>query len=80
MKIIKVVVDELPDNCNGCKYYDRWLEYCHIVNKGYSDSHIRPDWCPLERDKEIVNQEYYRKFYADQQALTELYRKAESEE
>ena len=57
MRIIKVVVDELPMNCNQCLYFDadsyssclltrqkgrgNWITYSRVVTD------TRPDWCPL---------------------------------
>jgi hypothetical protein len=54
MKVIKVIVDELPENCTVCQFSNwrqkgRLLE-CDCMNKlidhdiGWS---TRPDWCPL---------------------------------
>ena len=61
MKIIKVIVDEMPENCYCCPYSiydDESSEYVCLamivstVDNLISDMYARPDWCPLvvERD------------------------------
>jgi hypothetical protein len=57
MKIIKVVVDELPESCDDCPFpfggSERPGWQCSIMemtnDKGHwdIDDHTRPDWCPL---------------------------------
>ena len=51
MRIIKVIIDELPKNCKEC-IYPNWNSlgglYCQAVLRMIFDDKIRPDWCPLE--------------------------------
>lgn len=47
MKVIRVVVDELPKNCFSCDFsYDR---VCSVLFKRLEETRFetRPDWCPL---------------------------------
>ena len=64
MKVLKVIVDEMPKKCNSCKYLEdmrRSLRdneyitgtptYCLITLKALyiEDCYVkRPSWCPLE--------------------------------
>jgi hypothetical protein len=59
MKVIKVIVDELPKNCVDCWFgqtlsYDPnddfefiYYEYCLVMDKDNYDRSSCPDWCPL---------------------------------
>lgn len=50
MKVIKVIVDELPKNCCTCFLVgdDSSFGYCLAGEELESDYFIRrPDWCPL---------------------------------
>lgn len=59
MNVLKIVVDELPENCNDCSYYN--IHYCGRARRTYcyalpsleeeiQDEYVRPDWCPLVVD------------------------------
>ena len=62
MKVIKIVVDELPELCTKCwfsghadyEFEDRW--WCEGIIKKNNDIEnpykSRPDWCPLKVDDE----------------------------
>ena len=54
MKIIKVLVDELPDSCGICCFLSDYAnEYCVVMeNKPIPKNIDRPDWCPLKVDDE----------------------------
>ena len=45
MKTIKVIVDEMPENCWQCIFAD-W-HYCDVLKKDNEEYPTRPDWCPL---------------------------------
>ena len=56
MKIIKVIVDEVPISCYYCPYMiyddeaDGYICLAKIVSEFdnlITDTHARPDWCPL---------------------------------
>jgi len=56
MKIIKVIVDELPEMCHDCRFVDAknfmgtgriWYECTILDRKVIDDVYSRPDWCPL---------------------------------
>ena len=56
MKIIKVIIDELPESCEECEYFKRQyvfsgndLLFCMLIAKQYSHnvSEERSPWCPL---------------------------------
>jgi hypothetical protein len=64
MKIIKVIVDELPESCNICPFsmpgYDNY--FC-LVRSALDENnyitmenmvHTRPDWCPLLEEKDLT--------------------------
>jgi len=47
MKVLKVIVDEVPETCMKCNHcYDNT---CEITFKQLTDIRFasRPDWCPL---------------------------------
>jgi hypothetical protein len=48
MKVIKVVVDELPEGCLHCLFLDMvYGNECPLNDKKIDNIHTRPDWCPL---------------------------------
>ena len=64
MKVIKVIVDELPEGCYLCDLMsyvsegdnlDDIFQICHVTGKTLTDISKRPDWCPLvtENDANI---------------------------
>ncbi len=65
MKVIKVIVDELPKNCSRCKLkYTRMRgegKICFNANKYCSDNDTRPNWCPLVR-KDLYDMEIIQNF------------------
>ena len=55
MKVIKVIVDKVPENCCMCSLMgnDSSLGYCLVGEELESDYVVtRPDWCPLELESE----------------------------
>ena len=65
MKVVKVIVDELPEDCLECDFgctesYDEngdnynfvYYELCIAVNRKNYNRGNRPDWCPLELESE----------------------------
>ena len=58
MKVIKVVVDELPSGCLFCDFSTVWdstKSKCRLANKRtvfQENKTERPDWCPLMTQKE----------------------------
>jgi len=64
MKIIKIIVDKLPDNCRDCGLFHTWYWrernedwfVCYASQKNICKAETifkkpvieRPDWCPLE--------------------------------
>ena len=50
MKVIKVIVDKVPESCKEC-IYPNWNSlgdrYCQAALRIIYDVHTRPDWCPL---------------------------------
>jgi hypothetical protein len=59
MKVLKVIVDELPDSCQECKFLDDMTGVGHwcMVDGDYReppDTAVRPDWCPLMVEGEMV--------------------------
>ena len=79
MKMIAVIVDELPDTCHKCIFIPResigWsgniVEYCVLLEKPLAEGARRPD-CPLvEQPKPIVKPdvlEFVRKYEEGQDA------------
>ena len=57
MKVIKVLVDEMPENCKEC-IYPNWNSlgdrYCQAALRIIYDDKKRPDWCPLIKDDDYV--------------------------
>ena len=55
MKVIKVIVDELPESCKEC-IYPNWNSlgdrYCQVALRLIYDDKKRPDWCPLRLESE----------------------------
>ena len=57
MKILKVVVDELPEECGDCQFFS--YERYSLIRFACSASNFRPitvdcgrpDWCPLESEE-----------------------------
>jgi len=47
MKIIKVVVDEMPCDCYYCDRYDNDFEICSLTGREDVNDFARPSWCPL---------------------------------
>ena len=50
MKIIRVIVDEMPPCCAVCDYFNSELVACNLMfMEFYSNIYQqqRPDWCPL---------------------------------
>ena len=63
MKILKVIVDEVPDGCLYCDLSSVWdstKSKCRLNGKKlfYENKSERPDWCPLvaeaSLEKEVV--------------------------
>ena len=60
MKIIKVIVDELPESCFHCRgaYDDPVNGYmCNVMIKVLypkDDFDKRPDWCPLVTQEQVL--------------------------
>jgi hypothetical protein len=55
MKIKKIVVDKLPDNCNSCQFrkdYDYYVSDCSIVHT-IAFAHTRPENCPLVVEEDL---------------------------
>jgi len=53
MKILKVIVDEMPKSCMVCAYENHSSPFytnpvCGILFKGIESIKERPSWCPLE--------------------------------
>ena len=50
MKVIKVIVDKVPESCKEC-IYPNWNSlgdrYCQAALRIIYDDKKRPDWCPL---------------------------------
>ena len=60
MNVVKIVVDELPENCNQCRFvkqmsmYNVILQpYCTVVENELTidGNGSRPSWCPLQLDE-----------------------------
>jgi hypothetical protein len=54
MKIIKVIVDELPVNCSGCQFWEHGRHtgfevICGLLHREIDVDNLptRPEWCPL---------------------------------
>lgn len=57
MRIIKVVVDEVPECCHSCRFSS--LTDCVLFRKSFEhsltyDFTYRPDWCPLMKQKRLM--------------------------
>ena len=52
MKILRVIVDEVPESCKEC-VYPNWNSlgdrYCQAALRIIYDNKKRPNWCPLVR-------------------------------
>ena len=50
MKVLKVIVDEMPKSCNYCKLIISIGQYgvCSATREGINEWEQRPAWCPLE--------------------------------
>lgn len=63
MKIIKIVVDKLPNGCKKCMFagdfYDMGNYDCFIEGMESVINYIdtRPDWCPLEEREHILSKD-----------------------
>ena len=59
MKVIKVIVDEMPKDCKHCDYKLHVSQRCGLANRtidiGWILDKTRPDWCPLMREGEVFN-------------------------
>jgi hypothetical protein len=44
MKVLKIIVDELPDSCGDCDLL--WGEYCSVITSQWVNR------CSCERDKD----------------------------
>jgi hypothetical protein len=62
MKIIKVIVDELPINCSACDwwenhFYTAFNVTCGLTKRIVRDNEFssRPDWCPLILEEDVEN-------------------------
>lgn len=58
MKVLKVIVDELPKNCFSCDFsYDR---VCSVLFKRLEETRFetRPDWCPLVTEDEEMDSDW----------------------
>lgn len=62
MKVIKVIVDKLPEGCTNCDFddymVDNALGECMILGKEFEpgNSFLCPDWCPLvEEDPDAIS-------------------------
>ena len=56
MKVLKVIVDEMPSCCAMCDYFNDELGACNLMIeeidiKIYQQS--KPDWCPLVTREDI---------------------------
>jgi hypothetical protein len=91
MKVIKVIVDELPDGCTGCPYMyldDDDSLICFALPVSEKDNLIlsgefvipdiilRPDWCPLIDMNKIESFVYWK----DEDTLAQTDELFESEE
>lgn len=66
MKVIKVIVDEMPDSCGFCplcggvknrqKYITERELFCNVRFEylTYENMMCRPDWCPLMTQKRLL--------------------------
>ncbi len=63
MKILKIVVDKLPEGCyinedNSCHFWQCYTpiagnDWCNALNRETeSNQACRPDWCPLALESE----------------------------
>jgi hypothetical protein len=54
MKVIKVVVDELPKDCPDCDWSN--IGDCFLVGRQHDCNCYdrRPDWCPLITQQELL--------------------------
>lgn len=63
MKIIKVIVDELPEGCRLCQFrlYDTIyrMHICNLTGQEIDDliveKQTRPEWCPLMTHKRLLH-------------------------
>ena len=69
MKVIKVIVDELPEYCAECRYREvvtaQRGEKCRFGWHKIDDSLIRPDWCPLMPKDELTSTGYDNEYIVD---------------
>ena len=62
MKVLKVIVDEVPKGCGDCQFLHKWergrsiLFDCDATFEGFIDDlETRPDWCPLITAEQILH-------------------------
>jgi hypothetical protein len=50
MKVLKVLVDKIPESCMGCSYHNDNM--CGITFGRLTGIRFdaRPDWCPLKKE------------------------------
>ena len=51
MKVLKVIVDEVPKSCQPCEFSVDVLNMCSLMTRELEEWGFykeRPDWCPLE--------------------------------
>lgn len=63
MRVIKVIVDELPPDCYSCKYMKRTFK-CDLTMNKITDRDYdveRPSHCPLQLERTCENCEHYGK-------------------
>ena len=77
MRVIKVIVDELPEGCKYCEFGKSGYGICQITKREIwytSDNGMfdylfskRPDWCPL-----VAENEAYGGFIIDDPEVKEI--------
>jgi hypothetical protein len=68
MKVIKVIVDEIPEHCYHCCLKLHSSQRCGImdgrlIEQQYVVDRTRPDWCPLAPLTREAVYEIYDKWY-----------------
>ncbi len=53
MKVLKVIVDTLPESCWQCFLKNINCRVCHLNRRYIEDYDARPDWCPLELESKV---------------------------
>jgi hypothetical protein len=61
MKVIKVIVDELPVNCSSCRWWEHgaytgFQVLCGLAVREIDTEKLstRPDWCPLINKTDVL--------------------------